>query len=56
MIPNENTMNDKITAISEPIPSWMELTVNMLNNETHVKIQPNRAKKIPLFILIFLKG
>lgn len=56
MIPNENTMKDKIAANNEPIPSLTELTVSIPINDTHVNTDPNRAKKIPLFITIFLKG
>lgn len=56
MIPNPNTMKDKIKASTDPMPSLTELTVSIEINETHVKIDPNNAKKIPLFIIVFLRG
>jgi len=56
MIPNPNTMNDKTAANNDPIPSLTELTVSIENKDMHVNTDPNRAKKIPLFITIFLKG
>jgi hypothetical protein len=49
-------MNDKIKAINEPMPSLTELTVSIEINDIHTNTLPNRAKKIPLFITIFLKG